>query len=32
MGKFPVDASKARVVKTFQRLGFELVRYFRLSP
>ena len=26
MSKFPVDASKDRVVKTLQRLGFSVVR------
>ncbi len=26
MGRFPVDASKARVLKTFELLGFRLVR------
>jgi predicted RNA binding protein YcfA (HicA-like mRNA interferase family) len=26
MGRFPVDAPKARVVRTLGRLGFELVR------
>jgi hypothetical protein len=26
MPKFPVDASKKRVVKTFELLGFEIVR------
>ncbi len=26
MSKFPVDASKQKVVRTFQKLGFEIVR------
>ncbi|MCL4550765.1 MAG: type II toxin-antitoxin system HicA family toxin [Bacteroidetes bacterium] len=26
MSKFPVDASKQKVVKTFQKLGFRIVR------
>jgi predicted RNA binding protein YcfA (HicA-like mRNA interferase family) len=26
VGKFPVDAPKARVLKTFESLGFRLVR------
>ncbi len=26
MGKFPVDASKARVLRALQRLGFRTVR------
>ena len=26
MAKFPVDAPKAKVVKTFEKLGFRLVR------
>jgi predicted RNA binding protein YcfA (HicA-like mRNA interferase family) len=26
MPKFPVDASKKRVIKTFEALGFELIR------
>ena len=26
MARFPVDAPKRRVVKTFERLGFRLVR------
>jgi predicted RNA binding protein YcfA (HicA-like mRNA interferase family) len=26
MGKFPVDAPKARVVKALQNLGFQLLR------
>jgi len=26
MSKFPVDASIRKVVKTFERLGFELIR------
>ena len=25
-GKFPVDASTRRVIKTFERLGFQLIR------
>ena len=26
MPKFPVDAPKARVIRTLQRLGFQLIR------
>lgn len=26
MSKFPVDASKQKVVKAFQKLGFQIVR------
>ncbi len=26
MGGFPVDASQVRVVRTFERLGFRLIR------
>lgn len=26
MSKFPVDAPKSKVVKTFERLGFRLIR------
>lgn len=38
MSKFPADTSKQKVVKTFQKLGFEIVRekehvsMTRLSP
>jgi hypothetical protein len=26
MAKFPVDAPKAKVIKTFERLGFRLIK------
>jgi predicted RNA binding protein YcfA (HicA-like mRNA interferase family) len=26
MGRFPIDASKAKVIKAFESLGFRLVR------